>query len=356
MTLPMPGHPDDELYYVPRAAVVAACAKIDVVSVVADALRDHAAGTALLPDEAYLGWRAPDGAAARSLAMPGGLPTADGLALGVKIINSCLSNPERGLARAQGLVVLFDPRTGWPRAVLEAAHISALRTAAVTAVAARMLGRPGLETLAVLGCGALARAHLQLLPPALPTLERVVLHDADPARHRALAADLRASYPDLAVTETADPRAGVAGADLVVTTTTTTTGYIGWDWLRPGALVAHVSLDDVLPEVVTRADLVVVDDWTLVSTDTRRLLGRLYHAGRLRSPTGEYDPASTPDQAARAVDATLGEILTGRHPGRRGEDDIVLSNPFGMSILDIAVAHAVLPAALSHAGAHHLPR
>lgn len=359
MTVPLtaPGYPDDRLYYVPRAEVIRACASVDVIEVVAAALRHHATGGTLLPDEAYLGWPAPDGAAARCLAMPGGLPTGDGITLGLKVINGCLSNPERGLARAQGLILLFDPQTAWPRAVLEAAHISALRTAAVSAITARHLGRPGLATMAVIGCGAIARAHLQLLPSALPGLDRVSLYDTDSRRRRGLADDLRAQYADerLRIIESTDPRGCVQDADLIITTTTTTTGYIGYDWLRPGALIAHVSLDDVLPEVVHRADLVVVDDWDLVGADTRRLLGRLYHAGRLRSPEGRYHPAGSPDPSARAVDTTLGRLLTGDHPGRRSSDDIVLSNPFGMSILDIAVAQAVLPAAI-RGGARRLPR
>jgi len=384
MTLPVPGHPEDHLYYVPRAEVIAACAGADLVGLVATALRDHATGGTLLPDEAYLGWQAPDGAAARSLAMPGGLVTPDGLALGIKVINGCLSNPARGLARAQGLILVFDQQTGWPRALLEAAHISAMRTAAVTALTVRHLGRPGLTRLAVVGCGALARAHLQLLPAELPELRHIAVYDKDPRRSHELAADLRAMYPGSGlraehagsglramypgsgpgaqhtgggpeVSESGDPRECVRGAELVVTTTTTTTGYIGHDWLSPGALVAHVSLDDVLPDVVQRADLLVVDDWNLVSQDTRRLLGVLYRKGQLRSPAGGYHPDSTPEPAARAVDTTLGDILAGNHPGRAGPDDIVLSNPFGMSILDIAMAHAILPAAIEN-GARRLPR
>ena len=356
MSLPVPGHPDSELYYVPRAEVIRACAGADIVGMVAAALRQHATGGTLLPDEAYLGWQAPDGAAARSLAMPGALDTpGGGLALGLKVINVCLSNPARGLARAQGLILLFDRQTAWPVALLEAAHISSLRTAAVTAITARCLGRPDLARLAIVGCGALARAHLLLLPPALPGLRHVAVYDTDPGRSAELAADLRAAHPGLQVVASTDPRSCVRDAELVVTTTTTTTGYLGYGWLSPGALVAHVSLDDVLPDVAQNADLLVVDDWNLVSQDNRRLLGVLYRAGKLRSPAGEYHPESSPDPAARAVDTTIGDILAGNHPGRKNANDIVLSNPFGMSILDIAVAHSIPPIAIEY-GARRLPR
>jgi ornithine cyclodeaminase len=357
MTVPMPGHPGGELYYAARADVVRACAAVDVVGVVEDALRQHAAGVTVLPDEAYLGWRAPDGAAARSLAMPGGLPVPGGFALGLKVINGCLSNPGRGLARAQGLTLLFDQQSGWPRALMEAAHISALRTAAVSAIAARCLGRPGLTRLAIIGCGAIARAHCELLPPALPALAQVTLYDTDPARRHRLAEDLRGGQAGgrLTVAESDSPRDCVRDAELVVTATTATRGYIAWDWLAPGALVAHVSLDDLLPEVIQRAGLLVVDDWALVSHDDRRLLGVLYRRGELRSPAGDFHPECTPRPGARAVDTTLGEVLLGNHPGRPGPGDVVISNPFGMAILDIAIAHAILPAAIAQ-GIRTLPR
>ena len=345
------------LYYLARSDVVRACANIDVVAIVADVLRQHAAGTTMLPEEAYLGWQASDGAAARCLAMPGGLQAGDDLTLGLKVINGCLSNPDRGLARAQGLILLFDTDTGWPTAIMEAAFISALRTAAVTAVTARHLARPGVKRMAIIGCGTQARMHLELLPQMLPELEAVCVYDISPRRLKQFAIDPRrvdpAEWPAIIATDT--PRDCVRGAGLVVTATTTTTGYLEYEWLSPGALVAHVSLDDVLPDVVQRADLVLVDDWKLVRQDSRRLLGRLYHAGKLRSADGGYCPGCSPDPAARAVDATLGDVLLGNHPGRTTPDEIVLSNPFGMSVLDIAVARAVLEVALRN-GVRELPR
>jgi ornithine cyclodeaminase len=360
--LPMPGYEGTELRFLTRAEVIAACAGLDLLDVVTQALVRHADGQTLLPAEAYLPWQAPDGAAARSLAMPGGIrsPGRDAV-LGLKVINGSLSNPARGLARAQGLVMVFDPLTARPVGLMEAAYISAARTAAVTAVTARRLGLPGLAELAVLGCGALARAHLALLPDALPSLRTVRLYDISPSAARSLAADLRAVRPELTVTVAGDARSAVEGAELVVPVTTVTSGYIGWDWLAPGTLIAHVSLDDVLPEVAERADLLVVDDWELVAADDRRLLGRMYRAGGLRGPDGDWFAGSAPDAPgegtagggaasggrarARQVDAALGDVLAGRHPGRRSPSDIVLSNPFGMSILDIAVAGEVLRSA-----------
>jgi hypothetical protein len=112
----------------------------------------------------------------------------------------------------------------------------------------------------------------------------------------------------------------------------------------PGvALVAHVWLDDVLPEVVRLADLVIVDDWPSMSRDDRRLLGRMYRSGELLGPLGNGPGVGA--SGARRVDATFADVLAGRHPGRTSPDQIILSNPFGMGILDVALAAEVLRAA-----------
>lgn len=314
-----------------RDDVLAAAVDVDPVASVEATLLAHARGATTLPDEAYLPWYTASGAFARSLALPGAV-WGDRPAVGLKVINSSLDNPARGLPRAQGWTFLFDPDTARPVAMLEAAWISATRTAAYTVLSARRLAAPGLARIAVLGCGALADSHLDLLAAEYPDAA-VVVHDLDPARARSLAARRRAEVAD-------DPRAAVDGAGLVVCTTTTTTGYLALDWLAPGTLVAHVSLDDVLSEVVTGADLVVVDDWDLVAADDRRLLGRMLRQGTL-APPGETRAG------ARTVDTTLAEVVAGTHPGRARPDDVVLSNPFGMGVLDVALAAAVHDAALA---------
>ncbi len=266
----MTEYPDADFRYLTRADVLAAIADLDVVEVVADGLRAHARGDTVLPPEAYLGWQASDGMAARCLAMPGAVRTDAGWRHGLKVINGSLGNPGRGIARSQGLTMLFDAETARPTVLMEAAHISATRTAAVTVVAARSRGPAEPRVVGLTGCGTLARVHAHLLPDSLPSLSTMVLHDREPAR-AARPAETLADRADVVVADRAEDC--VRDADVVVQVTTTTVGYLRHDWLKPGAVVVNVSLDDVLPDVVSRADLVVVDNWTLVRDDERRLLG-----------------------------------------------------------------------------------
>jgi len=326
------------LRYLPRADVVTAGGNIDAVRIVRDVLELHAIGQTTLPAEAYLGWTTSSGSFARSLALPGALWGRES-AIGLKVINSSISNPDRGIPRAQGITLLFDRETARPVALMEAAHISALRTAAYTALSIDLLAARSAD-IAVIGCGALGEQHVRLLAERQP-FSTFLLHDIDQKRCDDLVSQLLAA--GISVKSVATAQSAVQQANVVITTTTVTAGYIEAGWLRAGTLIAHVSLDDVLPEVVEQADLLIVDDWGLVSNDNHRLLGKMYRAGRISGPgAGGAVPIS-----GRRVDATLADIATGRHPGRGDDRQIILSNPFGMGILDIAIAAEIWKAARS---------
>jgi N-[(2S)-2-amino-2-carboxyethyl]-L-glutamate dehydrogenase len=331
------------LCYIDTAEVAAALAEIDAPARIGEVLQLHARGGTTLPDEAYLPWTAPDGSFCRSLNMPGMIRGRTDVA-GTKVINASLGNPDRGLPRAAGLVLLFDVLTARPRCLLDGTAISALRTAAVSVCAVEELAVAP-RVLALIGCGPLAAAHLDLLVRRLPELSEVRLYDRVPERAEALRAT--AGIP-ASVAATAED--AISGADVVITATTTTSGYIPMKWLAPGAVVVNVSLDDVLPDVVHGAGLVVVDDWGLVAADDRRLLGRMLRAGEVCGPN---DPEPAP--GVRRVDAELGQILSGAHEGRTTPDQVVLVNPFGMAIADLALAAAVEERVLEKGGGRWLP-
>jgi ornithine cyclodeaminase len=312
---------EDAILYLAKREVELALGKVDSVAAVADVLVAHARSETILPAEAYLRWER-GGEVLRSLCMP----AVVGSSPGVKIINANPANPARGLPRASGLTLLFDPQTARPICLMEAARISCLRTAAVTAIAAELLATSRVERLALIGAGALARCHLHLLPRRLPELNEIRVYDLDPVRARALDGDSRA----LVICESAEQ--AIRGAELIVPLTTTTVGYIRHEWLQPGALLVNVSLDDPLPEVVLRADKVFVDDWGLVAADDRRLLGRMLRDGSICGPDGN---------GSRGIDGELGELLIGVRPGRSHPDEIILVNPFGLAIEDLAIARQV---------------
>jgi ornithine cyclodeaminase len=358
--------PADSLLYLDAADVASLCRRFDPLEVVTEAFLAVRSGEAGVVPEAALRWTADDGTAARSLV----LPAWHDRSYGCKIINACVGNPDRGLPRAHGLIVLADPRTAAPVCLMEGSHISAVRTAAVSLAAVEAVrGLAGVRRPALLGCGRQARTHLELLC-ARTRPAAVTVYDIDAARGAALARYARTLAPDAAVTAVARPEAAVRAADVVVAATTTVTPYVPLEWLRPGAVFVNVSLDDATEDLLLGCDHLFVDDWALVAGDDTRLLGRLAQAGRVTAPGGQRHGGPAPSEprdpprprtgsktgAARPVDAELAHLLSGAYPRPIGPGDRVVVNPFGMGVHDIALAARVHAAARETGAGTRLPR
>jgi ornithine cyclodeaminase/alanine dehydrogenase-like protein (mu-crystallin family) len=263
---------------------------------------------------------------------------------GTKIINSNPGNPVRGLPRASGLTLLYDSMSTRILCVMEGAYISSLRTASVSALAADLLKGADIECLAVIGAGVLARAHIELLTNRLPDLRLILVYDLQSERSATLERELASSLEakGVVIKAVASPEDAIKPAQLIVPVTTTTSGYIHFDWLQPGSLLVNVSLDDPLPEVVLKADQVIVDDWPLVKNDPRRLIGRMYREGSVVGPDVQAQALA---DGCRRIDAEVGEIVVGKKRGRNHSREVILVNPFGLAIEDVALAAHVYQAA-----------
>ena len=333
---------NETILYLSRKDVETACQTIDTVNVMREVFRMHGSGETVLPGEAYLSWTNPLGEGVRSLNMPSYVGGSLNIA-GTKIINSNPTNPKRGIPRANGLTLLYDSTSTHITCIMEGAHLSALRTASVTALAADLLKGADIERLAIVGAGALARAHIDLLITRLQDLVEILVFDLERERIETLQREVAPALArrNITFTPVASAEAAIRLSQLVVSVTTTTEGYIHFDWLQPGALLVNVSLDDPLPEVVLRAHKVIVDDWSLVSSDNRRLIGRMYMAGQIADPA---EPIETIN-GRRRIDAELGDLVIGRKEGRSNLAEVILVNPFGLSIEDVALAANVYQAA-----------
>jgi len=344
---------DDAILYLCRQDVERLCLEIDSVAVLREAFALHATQQTVLPDEAYLGWTNAHQEHVRSLNMPAYIGGKFERA-GTKIINGNIANPTRGIPRASGLTLLFDPISGRIRAIMEGAYISSLRTASVTALAVDVLKGPEIQCVGMVGAGVLAQAHIELLLRHLPSLEMIYLYDTNQQKVGELAGRLAPALEAHRVVLRAmlSAEAAIRPAQLVIPVTTTTTGYIPFAWLQAGTIVVNVSLDDVMPDVVLQAQRVVVDDWFLVKNDARRLLGRMYRAGTIIGPDEEREPVA----GQRKIDAQLGDLVRGTKLGRRSPQDIILVNPFGLAIEDVALAQHVYQKAQESGAGRKLPR
>ena len=240
-------------------------------------------------------------------------------------------NPRRhGLPTIRGTVVLADAEHGAPLAVMDSGSITALRTGAATAVAARYLARSDARTATVVGCGVQGEIQLAALAAVLP-LERAWVLDLDHGRAEVMAARAGERL-GLHVEAAKDLEAALRASDVAVTCTPSRRAFVTCAMVSPGMFIAAVGADnqgkqELEPELVVKATLVVD------VLEQCAEIGELQHALAARL------------MARDAVHAELADVVSGRRPGRTREDEITVFDSSGTALEDVAAAVAVYEAA-----------
>lgn len=302
-----------------RAALIAA---------MAEAMRAYSTGAALAPLRIVM--RLPGEAVRILAAMPGFVGGKGGTAeaLGAKLVSVYPGNTARGLESHYGAVIVYDPDTGRPAALMDGTFITTARTAAVSAVSVQQLARPDAAVLAIIGAGVQGRAHLWALAGARPFREaRIASRTPEHARALAESAGPHLPFPVHAV---ADAKAAVEGADAIVTATSAAEPVLHRDWLKPGVHV--IAVGSSTPEA-RELDSATVRDALLV-VDSRT--GALNEAGDILTPLREGLIDAT------HVHAELGELLAGSRPGRTSAEQITLYKSLGLAVQDVATARLAL--------------
>jgi ornithine cyclodeaminase/alanine dehydrogenase-like protein (mu-crystallin family) len=301
--------------------VLAALSPEDCADAMAAALAAHARGEAKMPLRSMVPF---EGAAGFIGLMPAWRGGSDPV-FSLKSLVIAPGNPARGLDTHQGTVTLFDGETGVPRAILDASAVTSVRTAAVSAVATRMLAREDARVLAILGAGVQGRAHLRALPETRE-FEEVRVYSPSVEHARALAngnARVAASAEE-----------AVRGADVVVLATTAREPVIRRDWLSPGA---HVNAVGASVPSARELDTETVAACALYC-DSRE---------SLRNEAGEFRLAL--EQGAIAgednVRGELGEVLAGMAPGRTDPHELTVFRSLGLAIEDLAAAERAVTVA-----------
>jgi ornithine cyclodeaminase len=247
---------------------------------------------------------------------------------GVKVVGDYVENYAKGLPSEMGLLALFDPATGRPTAVIDAAGITDMRTGAVTAIGARHLARPRSRVLAHIGARGTAYWNVRLLDRVFGFAE-IRVHSRRPESRRAFAERLSRDLGK-PVIEAIDWESCVRGADIVVEASRLAepAPLLKTEWIARGALVipygtmsaVELSLTDIM-------DKIVVDDWGQCRTGQFGALRAHVDAGKLTETT---------------LHAELGEIVAARKPGRQRPDETILFWHRGLSLSDIALGAAML--------------
>ncbi len=251
---------------------------------------------------------------------------------GVKAMVLKPDNPRRGLDLHNGLVVVFDPETGAPLALMDAGAVTAVRTAAVSAVATDALAAEDCETLAILGAGVQARAHLRAMLHVRPGIKKLRTWSRTPEHARAFAEWAGGVFGG-GVEVAEEPGAAVTGADLVCSTLACREPVVRAAHLADGVHVNAVGASfrdhrEYFADAVARAALFV---------DSRQ--SALSESGDIAAPLAQG--LIGPEH----ILAELGEILLGRHPGRTRADQITLYKSLGLAAQDVVAGLAIARAA-----------
>lgn len=292
----------------------------ECIEVMADALAALARGQVHQPVRAMLH---PPGAAGLLGLMPSYL-AGERPAYGLKAICVFHGNVALGKDAHQGVVMLFSGQTGEPLAVINASAITAVRTAAVSGVATRLLARPDAGELAIIGAGVQARTHLEAMACVRP-LRRARVASRQPERVRHLVAEVAALYPfPIEAVESAE--AAVRDADLIVAATTATKPVVRREWISPGA---HINAIGAYLATTREIDSATVADASLF-VDQREAALRM--AGDYLIPLQEG--VITEDH----LRAEIGEVQIGAKPGRTDDREITLFKSLGLAVEDLAAA------------------
>jgi ornithine cyclodeaminase/alanine dehydrogenase-like protein (mu-crystallin family) len=242
--------------------------------------------------------------------------------LGVKIVSIYKDNPSKGIPTVTAIVIVLDPQTGRPRALIEGDSLTAIRTGATGGLASELLARRNAKTVALFGAGVQARAQLQGVI-AVRSIAQVNLFDLSASAAQKLADEIAPWVDAPAVNLVSNSKEAIQDADIIITATTSSKPVFDGHGLKAGTHITGVGsytpqMQEVDETTVQRARIVV---------DSRDAC--LAEAGDLIIPKA-------------TVDAELGEIINGIKPGRHSDEEITFFKTVGVAVEDAAAAAAIL--------------
>jgi len=315
---------NDDIFILKGAEVNSLLAgqELRLIDAVREAYKALGRGETSLPHSTFL--RFPDNPRDRIIALPAYLGAEWGIA-GIKWVSSFPGNLELGMDRASALVVLNSSQTGRPEAILEASLISAKRTAASAALAAQELhGAKKTNRVGLVGCGLISFEITRFLLSILPEINHLVIYDLDIARAEQFRRKCQERFGVREVEIAKELKAALGSSSLITFATTANTPYIeDLSEVSPGSTILHISLRDLAPQIIIACDNVVDDIDHVCRAQTS-----VHLAEQLAGNRG-------------FLRCTLADVLMGKAAPRKDAESIVVFSPFGLGVLDLAVADFV---------------
>jgi ornithine cyclodeaminase/alanine dehydrogenase len=298
------------------------------VAAVERAFADLAAGTATMPQRTPITVPERHGLA---LFMPAHIRSLG--ALGAKIVTVYKENvPRHGLPTVLGTIILLDEATGFPLALMDGGYLTAMRTGAVSGVATKHMARPEAGVAAIFGTGVQAFTQVLGVHEVRP-LRRLLAYSVDPLEARQRFAGRVAAQTGVPVTLIDDP-AAAADADIVILATSAATPIVDGRWFRPGTHIngigSHAPGVRELDSLTVRRSRVVCDLTAACQAEAGDLI----------------IPAGAGEWSWDTVAGDLGDVVSGKVPGRTSAEEITLFKSVGLAIQDMSAARAVFDEAV----------
>jgi len=225
-----------------------------------------------------------------------------------------------GMPLGLDVVILSDPTTVYPRAIMDGTIITAMRTSGVAGMAAKYLARKNSKVATLVGAGVIGRTMVMAIMTALPELETIYLCDLNLPKAEALAKEFEGKYNVIA---SSDTEACAKQSDLIVTETTCTKPFLKREWVKDNATVIQMSGWEIDEQIAKDAARLYVDSWAQLSHFKNSLIGHLHdNCGLERDGVVE-----------------LQDVVTGKAVGRTNDDELICCCTLGYGAVDITVAN-----------------
>lgn len=217
------------------------------------------------------------------------------------------------------IVILSDPNTVLPLAIMDGTLITAMRTAASAGVAAKYLARKDSKIVCCVGAGVIGRTMIMALKIALPSLKEIRLFDLNFEKAQNLATEFN---NEINVLATKDLESATKGADIIVTMTTSRKPFLKSEWVKSNALVIQMNLFEIEKDIIKRANKIVLDNWAQLKKNPLSVFHKMYNNKELLE-----------DEISEMKD-----IVFGSKPRRESENELIVFGSHGLGCLDIIIA------------------
>jgi alanine dehydrogenase len=290
----------------------------EVIKAVEDSYRELGLDTATVPPRMRIDMERYN---ANILVMPAYLAGVD--ALGTKLVTTHLENSKLNLPTVIGTIILNDPRTGVPIAILDGTYITAMRTGAAGAVAAKYLSREDSSTITIVGTGVQGRSQLLALCE-VRDIRRVFAFDVDGSRCQQYVAEMKKRI-DAEFVRTDNLQESVRRSDIVVAATSSSEPVIKGDWIMKGCHITGIgshspNARELDENVITKASKIVLDTW-----DAKKVGDIAY-------------PISKGLLKEEDIYSDIGTIVAGKKPGRTSPSEITVFKSVGTAVADVSTA------------------